>query len=237
MAKRRVWSLGVALLLAAVLTAVVGAGSASGHEPRTGGGLRFVAGWGEEPAYTGSMNSVQVTLAEASSGAPVTDLGDGLTVEVIKGSERVTLPLEPVFDTPGEYRAGLIPTRPGSYTFRLTGTVRGQAVDESFTSSEDTFDDVKDATDIQFPVKDPSTGQLATRIDREVPRLATRTDEVEASLDSTRTVATVAVAVAVVSLVAAIAAMAALRRRPAPDAGPDAEVGRRGPEQARSLSR
>ncbi len=155
-------------LMAAVL-AVAGATTAFGHEQRSTGGLQVVVGWGDEPAYTGFKNSVQVTVAEADGGAPVADLGDSLRVEVRKGSDTVTMPLEPSA-TPGEYRAALTPTRPGEYTFRVTGTVRGRSVDESFTSSETTFDDVDDVATIQFPAKDPSTGQLATRIDREVPR-------------------------------------------------------------------
>lgn len=236
MANRQVWSLG-AVLVGATLLAVARPGPAGAHEPRTQGGLRFVVGWAEEPAYAGYMNSVEVTLTDAGSGARVTDLGGSLNVEVIKGSERVTLALEPAPGTPGDYRAALLPTRPGTYTFRLTGTVRGQAVDESFTSSEDTFDDVKDAADIQFPAKDPSTGQLATRIEREFPRLDTRSEDLEASIDATRTVATVAVAVAVVSLVVAVAAMAARRRGGAAHPRPRADESSRGPEQARSLSR
>lgn len=63
---------------------------------------------------------------------------------------------------PGEYRAWVTPTRPGAYTFRITGLIRGQGVDESFTEN-----DVEEATNIAFPVRDPSTAQLATRVDRE----------------------------------------------------------------------
>lgn len=46
---------------------------ASAHEERATGGFRFVVGWGDEPAYTGFKNSVQVTVSEADGGAPVTD--------------------------------------------------------------------------------------------------------------------------------------------------------------------
>lgn len=223
MKHRLAWSLGVALPLTAVL-AVAGSVPAGAHEPRATGGFRFVVGWGDEPAYTGFKNSVQVTVSEASGGAPVTDLGDSLKVEVSKGSERTTLPLEANFrvggaGTPGDYRAWLIPTRPGAYTFRLTGSVRGQAVDESFTSSPTTFDEVVDVAEIQFPAKDPSTGELATRIEREFPRLGARTESLGAELrqtadrvDSSRTLAVVGVVTGVVGLLTAAGALVALRR-------------------------
>ena len=205
-----------ALAVGATLAVVVTA-PASAHETRAGGPVRFVVGWGDEPTYTGFKNSVQVTITEAS-GAPVTDLGDTLQVEVIKGTDKTTLPLVanfrvPGFGTPGDYRAWLTPTRPGSYTFRLTGTVRGQRVDESFTSSRTTFNDVEDVTSIAFPAKDPSTGQLATRIDREVPRLEAALSEAEDRADGARTLALAGVLVGAAGLLVAVGALMVARRR------------------------
>jgi hypothetical protein len=205
------------LLLAAGALLMGVAAPASAHETRAGGPVRFVVGWGDEPTYTGFKNSVQVTVSEAN-GTPVTDLGDALTVEVIKGEDRTTLPLVPnfrvgSFGTPGDYRAWLTPTRPGGYTFRLAGTVRGQKIDETFTSSKTTFNDVEDVTSIAFPAKDPSTGQLATRIDREVPRLETAVQKAEDRADTAQTLALLGVAVGFVGLLAAAGALIISRRR------------------------
>ncbi|HEX2047914.1 MAG TPA: hypothetical protein VHF27_09125 [Acidimicrobiales bacterium] len=247
MKHRLAWLLRVATPLTAVV-AVAGAIPAGAHEPRATGGFQFVVGWGEEPAYTGFKNSVQVTISEANGGPPVTDLGDSLEVEVGKGSERMTLPLEPGFrvggpGTPGDYRAWLTPTRPGAYTFRLTGSIRGQAVNESFTSSPTTFDEVQDVAAIQFPAKDPSTGELATRIEREVPRLEARTASVEAGLrdvadrvDTSRTLAVVGVVTGAVGLLTAAGAVVALRRSGA-RGRPGARDGTARPDRAGSLSR
>lgn len=224
-----------------LLAVVAGATAtpARAHEARTGGGVRFVVGWGDEPAYTGSKNSVQVTVTEASGGAPVTDLGDGLKVEVIKTGEKLTLPLTPnfragAFGTPGDYRAWLTPTRPGAYTFRITGSVRGQNVNESFSSSPTTFNDVEDAANIQFPEKDPTPGQLATRVDREFPRLDAALAKAEDDAASARTLGLAGLAVGAAGLLAGAGAFVVARRRgPATDPG-----GRTAPaEHSDSLSR
>lgn len=241
MRKHPGWSLVVVLPLAAVL-ALAGAAPAAAHEQGAVGGFRLAVGWGDEPAYTGVMNSVQVTISEANGAAPVTDLGDSLDVEVIKGSDRITLPLQANFGvgaagTPGDYRAWLTPTRPGTYTFRFFGSIRGQAVDESFTSSPTTFNEVEDVANIQFPAKDPSTGQLATRMEREFPRLHTRTDAVEDRVDNARTLAVAGVGVGAMGLLTAIGALVAARRASARGGGPKPGGPEARAEQAGSLTR
>jgi hypothetical protein len=212
---RRAWLLGLPLPLWAIGVAP----PAAAHEARAEGGFSFVVGWGEEPTYTGFKNSVQVTVSEG--GSPVNDLVGSLKIEVIKGEDTITLPLV-ASGTPGDYRAWLTPTRPGSYTFRLVGTVRSRTVDESFTSSSTTFNDVEDAAGIQFPAKDPSGGQLATRIDREFPRIASRMDALEDRLrdandraGAARVLALFGAAAGVMGLVAAAAGRrTSSRRRP-----------------------
>ena len=217
---------GVARRVAAALAmtsilAVVGATPAFAHERRSVGAFQFVVGWGDEPSYTGFKNSVQVTITEANGGAAVTDITDGLKVEVTKGADKTSLPLVAnfrvgAFGTPGDYRAWVTPTRPGPYTFRFTGSIRGQSVDESFSSSKTTFNDVEDVAAIQFPAKDPSTGQLSTRIDREVPRLEGDVRRAQDAADGARTLALVGVGVGVLGLVAAGGAVMRGRgRRPA----------------------
>lgn len=204
-----------------VVAVLAVAGPAAAHEDRVAGGVRLVVGWGDEPAYTGLRNSVQVTITRPD-GEPVTDLGATLAVEVAAGSDRVTLPLEPSVrrdgsGAPGDYRAWLVPTRPGPYTFRVSGTVGGQAVDETFSASPTTFDEVQDVAIIQFPAKDPPPSQLATRIEREASRLTDRLTTAEASLRSTadraRTVAVVGAGAGVLGLLVAGGVFLAARRR------------------------
>lgn len=154
--------------LGIALVALV-APAAAAHEQRAQGDLEMVVGFGTEPAYAGQPNSVQIILTH--DGEPVADLGDTLDVEVSFGDEAIPLELEPRFGEPGEYRAWFIPTRPGQYAFHFVGTIDGEEVDETFTSGPDTFGDVLNPADIQFPAQDPTNGELAERLDRETSRL------------------------------------------------------------------
>jgi hypothetical protein len=171
------------------------------HDAHVVGPYRLEIGWGDEPAFTGIRNSVVVEITDAAGGGPVEDLGGGsLSAEVSFGSERVVVPLEPVWGHRHEHRAWILPTRPGTYTFHITGKVKDQPIDISSTCSEKTFDCVRNSTEIQFPAKDPSIGQLAERIDRSLPRA----DRALESAARARTVAFSAIAVSALALIAAI---------------------------------
>src|SRR5437899_3678802 len=118
----------------------------SAHEERKVGPYQVAVGWADEPTYVGFKNAVEIILKD-TKGKPVLNLGDTLKVEVVFGDQKSgLLTLEPAFDveegfgTPGDYQASLIPTRPGTYTFHFVGSIKGQKVDQTFTSSEKTFD-------------------------------------------------------------------------------------------------
>jgi hypothetical protein len=210
---------GVALLLP-----LFAASPAFAHEARTVDGIDMEVGWGTEPAYAGVENSVQILLSHG--GQPVTDLGDTLKVEVSFGDQTQEFPIEPFFDaeegfgTPGDYRAFLIPTRAGSYSFHLSGTIEGHHIDETFTSGPKTFDDIANPQSVQFPEQDPSTGEIAARIDREVPRINDQISAANASAQSASddasnatTFAIVGIAVGAVGLAVAIVALISTRRK------------------------
>ncbi|HEY7755459.1 MAG TPA: hypothetical protein VID69_04445 [Actinomycetota bacterium] len=206
--------------------------AALAHEGRSQGDLEMVVGFGTEPAYAGQPNSVQIVLVH--DGEPVVDLGDTLGVEVAFGDATMELELEPNFSVgefgePGDYRAWFIPTRAGEYTFHFTGTVDGEDVDQSFTSGPDTFGDVGDPAELMFPVQDPSTGEIAERLEREVPRMTAAVEEAGAQADlaaeeaaaaaddasSANTMALIGIVVGALGLIVAIVAIVLSRRRTA----------------------
>src|SRR5207249_12142060 len=141
----------------------------SAHEERKVGSYQVAVGWADEPTYVGFKNAVEVFLKDAK-GKPVLNLGDTLKVEVVFGDQKSgMLTLEPAFDveegfgTPGGYQASLIPTRPGTYTFHFVGSIKGQKVDQTFTSSEKTFDSPNAQSAPESPRQYPSTSDVASR--------------------------------------------------------------------------
>ena len=161
-------SFGAALLLSLVVSSAV-----SAHVVKQFGTYSVAMGWLHEPTYVGVENAVQVVVKD-SAGNPVNDLapGDLNVVVSTAGQQTAVLPLQPSFDpdtglgTPGEYTASLIPTQVGDYTFHLTGSIHGTAVDETSTSSDQTFDSVTAGTDVQFPIKQPAIGDVSTLVQR-----------------------------------------------------------------------
>jgi hypothetical protein len=176
----------------------------------------MAVGFGTEPAYAGQPNSVQVLLSE--HGKPVTDLGSTLKVEVKFASSTKELPIEPNFEvgefgTPGDYRAWFIPTQIGTYAFHFTGKIGSSPVDTTFTSGPKTFSDVLDPAEAEFPPTNAPTNQeLATRLDRETPRLADAASAASSVADSARTLGIVGIAVGALGLIVAVAALASRRR-------------------------
>jgi hypothetical protein len=229
----------VALVLgAAVLLAAMAAAPASAHAEKKAGRYAFVVGFGDEPAYAGQPNSLQVIISR--DGRPATDLAgrlDGLMAHAYYGRkadpklENAMMPLEPHFGdgwgTPGDYRSFFVPTQAGAYTFHLKGRLGGQKVDLVVPSGPDTFGDVDDPAMSAFPaVKDPTTAQLAQRLDRETTRLngtvaaATAAQRAaEDRVDQARLLAFGGLLVGLVGLV--VAALAWGRRTAAPATRPD----------------
>jgi hypothetical protein len=208
----------VRLFATCALAALIGAIStmpAAAHESRKVGPYEFVVGWGDEPNFTGFKNSVQLILSDAKTGKPVNELGGTVNVEVVFGDASTTLEMEPaflpgVFGEEGDYRAYIVPTRAGEYAFTFSGSIQGTEIDEIFTCGEETFDCAADAGEIEFPVRDPSRGELAGRLEQELPRVKEASDDASAS----QTLGWVGAGLGALALLVALGALVRGRRTP-----------------------
>src|SRR5436853_4124765 len=151
--KRRI-SLGAIVLIMALLIGVFTASTALAHEVRPVGSYSFVVGFINEPAYAGQQNSIDLTICkgekcnyEVKDGMrvlsnPLIDADKTLKAEVSQGSAApLSLPLEPRWNNPGKYASYFVPSKVGTYSFHIFGTLEGTQINEKFTSGPKTFGD------------------------------------------------------------------------------------------------
>lgn len=205
---RRTMSRVVILAMTLTLFGLLTASPASAHEDRKVGRWHLDVGWEIEPTYAGYPNAVHLGLAGADEKA-VADLGDTLKVDIVFSGQTTTLTFEPNFEVGefgelGNYKADIIPTRPGTYAFRINGTIKGDRIDTTFTCGEKTFDCVADAGEKEFPSKDPSNDQLASRIDRESARLAGLSNKAKDDASMATTLGYVGIGVGALALIVAL---------------------------------
>ena len=150
--------IGLVAAIGLILLSVV---PAMAHETREVGEYEIVIGFIDEPVYVGSRSGLEffVTLDDE----PVEGLEETLEAAVQFGEEIRELPVSARFGEPGAYQSYFIPTAAGPYTFRIFGTIDGADIDESFTSSEEGFNEVQEVTSGQFPVRFPTQAELAAQ--------------------------------------------------------------------------
>lgn len=213
----------LAALVGAVSACVLllGVGPAFAHAERQVGPYTVAIGLGTEPAYVGYPNSVEVIIHETASGTGVDNAADTLKATLSLGSASTPVALEPNFDadsggSPGDYRGAFIPTSPGAYTIKITGSINSTTINETVTAGPDTFATVTDPTTVQFPTKVPTATELATRVDRETARVtalaAAGTNSAKDAASSARTLGIIGIAVGALGLVVGGVALVRARR-------------------------
>src|SRR5688500_9747989 len=100
------------------------------HESITVGDYEIVYGWANEPPIAGQLNGVEIFVMNTTNSEPGEEhVIHSLTVNLTYGGESKTLTLEPGFEEPGAFRATVLPTIPGLYSLKFSGTVGEAAVD------------------------------------------------------------------------------------------------------------
>ena len=146
-------------IVGAGLLALLVPGAVLGHGSRTIGAFEITVGFIGEPVAAGQRSGLEVEVTAGA--APVDGLEATLLAEVFYGEARLDLPLAPRSGAPGWYESVFTPTAAGQYTFHLSGEIGGTAIDETFVSGRDGFEDVTDAVSGQFPDPLPPLVDLA----------------------------------------------------------------------------
>ena len=150
-----------ALVLAAALALML-VGSAAArplaHERIVSGDYAFVLGWLDEPPIVGLKNAALLELTTAKDDQPVEGAEATLTAQIEAGGKTKELILRPLEEKPGTYVGDFIPTRRGTYTLKIGGTLNGQPVDVS-----NEIEEVGSADSLTFP--EPLGGEAQAEID------------------------------------------------------------------------
>jgi hypothetical protein len=150
-----------AALFAVTLAVILSTGTALAHGHVEVGQYELVIGFRSEPAIQGEVNGLDLRVSVHESGAPVTGLEETLKAEISYGATTQPLELRARWGEEGAYTADIIPTEAGDYTFRIFGTIEGEPLDVSMTSSPDTFSSVGAKESIAFPAPEATPAELA----------------------------------------------------------------------------
>jgi hypothetical protein len=150
-----------AALFVVALALVFSSGTALAHGHVEVGKYALVIGFREEPAMQGEVNGLDLRVSVHETGAPVVGLEDTLKAEISYGGTTQPLELRARWGQEGAYTADIIPTEAGDYTFHIFGTIEGEPVDVSLTSSPDTFSSVETKESIAFPAPEATPAELA----------------------------------------------------------------------------
>ncbi len=146
-------------VLGALVAAIAIAAPALAHEERTVGVYSMEVGLIDEPVYTGQKSGLEFSVFQDAT--PVEGLADTLKAQVTFEGTTRDLPISARSEEPGWYESVFFPTAAGPYTFRIYGTIKDTAIDETFTSSPDGFGEVQNQAAGQFPIRYPAAGDVA----------------------------------------------------------------------------
>lgn len=149
------------VLFVAALALFVGSGTAFAHGHVEVGKYELVIGFREEPAVQSEVNGLDLRVSVKASGDPVVGLEESLKAEISYGATTQPLELRARWGQEGAYTADILPTESGDYTFRIFGTIEGEPVDVTMTSSPDTFSSVGSKASIAFPAPEATPAELA----------------------------------------------------------------------------
>lgn len=142
-------------LLAIITISVTHLTPANAHITKQFGNVSVEVGWTDEPPLVGQLNSALVVVEKAVTGgnsAPVSNALSQLDIKEKYGG--ITKPIEfvPSEQTEGGYEAKIIPTRIGSYSLLMNGSIQNQNI----TNVEIPLDEVEGTQMLSFPDREIS---------------------------------------------------------------------------------
>ena len=121
---------------------------ASAHITKVFGDYLVSVGWQNEPAYSGILNApiIEVKKGSGDTAKPVINALANMQISIKYGSVTKQLDFVPDSTVDGQYVSPLIPTKVGSYSIVMKGTIENQTID-----TEIALDDVVGIDTLNFP--------------------------------------------------------------------------------------
>lgn len=128
-----------------VLLAAFNFHPALAHTTLKHGDVQVEVGWGNEPPLVGQLNTITLEVTKISDGQPITNALAQADIRLTKGTATKQLDFQPQ-EEPGVYAAKVLPTQTGQLSLVLSGTIGGQAFDDTAE-----VEDVEDTSLLEFP--------------------------------------------------------------------------------------
>ena len=139
---------------------------ANAHITKQFGNISLEVGWTEEPPLVGQLNSAIIVVEKVVTGGNSTPVSNALSqLDIKEKYGGITKPIEfvPSEQTEGGYEAKIIPTRIGSYSLLMNGSIQNQNI----TNVEIPLDEVEGTQMFSFPdreISDSSSGSISGNI-------------------------------------------------------------------------
>jgi hypothetical protein len=139
------------------------------HITKQFGNISLEVGWTEEPALVGELNSAIIVVEKMVTGGnstPVNNALSQLNIEEKYGGITKPIDFEPSEQVEGGYEAKIIPTRIGSYSLLMNGSIQNQNI-----------------TDVEIPLDEVEGTQLFSFPDREISGISSDSNSSGSSND------------------------------------------------------
>jgi hypothetical protein len=120
------------------------------HITKQVGNTKIEVGWSDEPPLTGQVNNIIVAINKTSAyghDSPVINALADLDIKEKYGSITKSIDFIPSEQAEGLYESKILPTRVGSYSLTMNGTIQGEKV----SNIEIPLDIVESSQKISFP--------------------------------------------------------------------------------------
>jgi len=158
--------------------------SASAHITKVFGNYLVTVGWENEPVYNGLLNApiVEVKNGSGDSAKPVINALANMQISIKYGSVTKQLDFVPSSTVDGQYVSPLIPTKVGTYSLIMKGTIENQQID-----TEIPLDDVASIDTLNFPQSGSSVD--SSNIGQVGPIITQLTNDIEEAKNSANSAA------------------------------------------------